>query len=321
MPEEKLTDDRLARLYGALAGLGIGATSLQKHVQGPLGALTELGIEPYVEGAYGLPLWAEDIESHRRLRAYQKHLKAEKLRAIASEAHMALPPQSIEFARRYPWVFGGREAVEALSRAEPAIFVRSPNPAAIAHEVGHTVRSPISTAALISRHPLLRALGMGGGVAAALSDEEGLQAVAPAISVAPHIPELAEEARASLHGARAIRATEGATAALKALGRLTPAFMTYLAAALPALAAPYVAKGIKEHVKKKRAEKTAQALPKATGKTIVTARQRWAAPTPKPKSSKPGKAKSMPPAQPPSKRKFFTDLQKQMEGLGARKPS
>jgi hypothetical protein len=321
MADDRPTDDRLARLYGALAGLGTGATELQGHVQGPLAHLSEIGIEPYAEGAHGNPLWMEDYDSYKKLRAYQKYLKTEKIRAVAADMHGVIQPQSLRFMERFPWLFGGREVAEAIAESEPAIFTRGPNPAAMAHEVGHTVRSPMASAALISKHPILRALGLGGGVAAALSDHEGLEAVAPAISVAPHIPELAEEARASFHGTRAIRATEGNIAALKALSRLAPAFMTYLAGALPALAAPYVAKGIKEHIKRKKSEKTAAALPKATGKTVVPARQRWAHPTPNPKTSRPEKAKSMPTAKPPSKRKFFTDLQKQMEGLGSRKLS
>lgn len=321
MPEEHLTDDRLARLYGGLAGLGIGATTLEGYVQEPLSRLAELGMEPYAKESHGLPLWAEDYESHKKIRAYQRYLKAERLKSLVAEAHAALPTHSLDLIKRFPWLFGGEGAVQAAAEAEPAIFVRSPNRAIMAHEIGHTVKSPIATTALLARHPLLKALSTGGGVAAALSDIESLEAAAPIISIAPHIPELAEEARASIHGARAIRATEGSMAALKALSRLTPAFITYLVGALPALAAPYVAKGIKEHIKKKRREKTAAALPKATGRTITTARQRWAAPAPKPKTSRPEKAKSVPPAKPPSKRKFFTDMQKQLEGLGARKPS
>jgi hypothetical protein len=334
MPKKKKkteeTDSRKARLIGALAGLGIGSTTLQGYAQHPLADLIELGIQSYPEMSHDLPLWAEDYASAKRIKAYQRALGAERVPAVVSGHHGTLTPESIEFIERHPMLTGASKSdVAEIAGHGPRIFVRSPNPGAMAHEVGHTVRSPIHRASIVARHPLLRALGIGGGVAAALSDHEGVQGAAPFISVAPHIPELAEEARASLHGTRAVRATEGSAAALKALARMTPGFMTYLAAALPALAAPYVAKGIREYVQRegkgkgKKAEKTAAKIkipkpPKATGRNILTARQRWLTPAVKPKATKPGKKSHMPVAKPPSKAKFYADMRKQMEGLGTR---
>jgi hypothetical protein len=303
-PEEK--DDRKARLLGGAAGLSaIGGSDagLGVPVRQILNMILEAGSKQFEEGSHGLPMFLVDRKTNRSAKTMADALKVARPEVIAGPASQMVHGTS-----------------------PPRIQLKGSNRAILAHELGHHVKSPITWLANLADSPKLKGLGMGGGVAAAMSDSEIAQKAAPLIGMAPHIPELLEEARASMHGVRALHATEGLASAAKGALRLTPAFMTYMTKLIPALIAPYIAKSVMEYTKskdpkKKNQKKTAGIKPpKATGKTILTARQRWAHPAPLPKTSKPGKV-GTPKARPPSKSKFYKDMKAQLAGLGARRGS
>lgn len=299
---------RKARVYGAVAGLSAAeGKALAGMLANPLALLSEIGEKSFPAGLEGLPMYLQEPGFALDARRIRKYLGAPKV----------------------PIVIGVEDAMvlKDLVKETPYITMRAPSHAGVAHEIGHSVPSPISRMSQMSSHPLLKALGISAGVGAALTDNETAQAAAPLIAGAPYVPELLEEARATAHGVRGIRAIKGNAEALRALLRLLPAFLSHAAMAAPAVAAPFVAKAVREYVEsdiKKTPEKTAAEAPKppkATGKTVLTARQQWAHPAPAPVSSKPDKPPGTPAAKPPSKSKFYTDMQKMMEGFGARSAS
>lgn len=219
---------------------------------------------------------------------------------------------------------------------------RSSVPQAL-HEIGHA--SPIA-----GSHDLRRALqsmgktlGTGslvghlvrGGIAASTAvapkeDARVHQFVydnAPALVAATTVPELAEEARASLKALRGARASGIGTG--RALAELAPSFGTYVAAAAAPVFATILAKRIVEALRGAAAakrderavelqEKVAAPMPgaevKAPGLLRASASSAWrmGASVPKPKSIGPGTigtpAKTREPAKPPSKTSFYKDL-------------
>lgn len=312
MPEErkKEKDLRLARLLGGLAGVAGAAPDM---FQVPLVKLVDAGIRPYESPHVIRSLFWEDPDMWSKAVKLQQRLKAPAADLLVGPETLASPITWIE--KKIHRLFG--HSAESIRSARPYVMLDSPSVAGLAHEIGHTVRSPITSAAMLGDLRGLRLLGLGGGVLAGLSDDEKLQKAAPYISVAPHVPGLLEEARATMHGTRGIAALEGLGPAAKALGRLTPAFLTYVAAAMPALMAPYLAKAIKDYVANKSEKRAELKPPKATGKKILSARQHWAHPAPKPKPSKLGKPGRRP-APPPSKARFYRDIQSMLSGLGTR---
>ena len=309
---------REARLYAGLAGAG--ATMAEKPSlaisQLLLNPALEAGVKPYSAESLGKSLDAVDPNMLEKIKAYQKHLNAEKIPAFVGEYHAVATPQSLEMRR---------DLMEKLKRfgiyagkkpsMDPFIQLVSPNAAAAAHEVGHSVRSPVmALSRLMSMSsPIGKALGVGSGMAMAMSDNETVQNLSPLAAAAAFAPEIAEEARASFHGLRAIKAVDGMTDAIKGFARMSPAFMSYVLGALPFITAPMVA----ATVKNKLMSKEGAVEPKATGRNIISARQQWTTPAPKPKTSTIGKPGTNA-APPPSKRKFFADLQKVMDGMGDR---
>ncbi len=306
----------LPRTYGALSGLAAAETESIGRVIGPLADVVERGIEPYDKLTHGLGLWAVDPQALARKRRYEKYLGVPHVKGIAFPESATLPRQTIEVLEGHPRIFG-EETSGVAKFLRPFIFLKNGDPAVIAHEVGHNVRSPIASASTLvrARNDILRSAAMGAGIGLALSDNETAEKYAPLVSVAPHIPELLEEARASTHGIRAIRAIEGNRAAIKSLTTLLPAFMTYVVSAIPSLTAPMIAKAVKEYSEQKQ-EKTASK--KAVGSKIKSARSSWVTAPPKPKTSKIGKPGTSPP-KPPSKSKFYKDMLGELNGLGTRR--
>lgn len=313
MAKEEL-DDRKAKLYGAMSGLGLAETTAQGLPQAGLGVLSELGEKAFDLESHGFPLWIEDNPTWQNAVKIREHIGAPRVPIYAGPEDFAISPNLVKLRERFPFLF------EAGEEIKPLISVKSRNGyAGLAHELGHTVPSPIADLSILSHIPLLRLLSAGAGAGLAVSDNETAQSIAPAVSVAPYIPGILEEGRATMHGVRGINAVKGPAEAAKALARLSPAFMTYLLAALPALAAPYVAKGIKEYVKKKKKsqEKNAAEEPKATGRAKLTAPRVWTTPAPKPKTSKPGEPE-IAKASPPAKGKFYGDMMRMLRGGGER---
>ncbi len=207
------------------------------------------------------------------------------------------------------------------------ITASHPNVAAIAHEMGHSIDSPIRTFSKAT--PRLIPAAFFAGMMSAFSDNETLQTLAPLFSASGLLPELLEEGRASAHALRGIAKAEGARSALQAAGRLAPAFGTYAAGAVPLALAPFVAKAVrdymmkqrkgKEKTQKKEAAEQPKPVPlKTEGRLKASPSRAWATEGPKPKTSKPGKATSTK-INLPSKRKFYRDMQRQMSpGRGQR---
>lgn len=321
--------NRKARLYGSVAGLAASETRrLPGLAAEAIGQLGEIGEKPFDEALHGLRLGLVDPKRALDGSKIRKAVGAPSVPIYAAEIDSALSPQVIDLveklrALKVPGVPQG-------AKVSPYITAGSDGLAGLAHEIGHTVKSPIVAASFISQNPIVKMLGLGAGMSAMMSDNETMQAVAPIISSAPHIPQLMEEARASTHAVRGIHATKGLAEAARAGARLTPAFLTYVAGALPALFAPYVAKAVKEYInsdpkpsmssepEKSAADQGYQ--PKATNKLKQTARVAWAPPAPKPQVSKIGKP-GIDPAPPPSKAKFYRDMQRMFAGLGARRGS
>lgn len=318
MPEknEDQKSTTLAKLLGGAAGITVDeAARVPALAQIPLGILTELGIEPYHEFTHGLPV---DMRTGWKAEKIRKAMGAPRVPITRGATHATLTPQAADtlnwLSERFPNVFG-------YGYHFPEIWAESKNIPAIAHEMGHTIRSPISAVSMAS--PAIRAVTLLGGLGAALSESERAQELAPYIAGAGTVPTLLEEGRASAHAIRAIRRAEGTKAALSAAGRLAPAFGTYAAGAIPAVLAPIVAKAVKEYMENREQEKEAAEQPKPVplkteGKLRASPSRAWATEGPKPKTSKPGKVKSTK-INLPSKRKFYRDMQRQMSpGKGQR---
>ena len=315
--EQKDTGSLLAKLLGGAAGVTIDeAAKVPAVAQIPLSIITELGIEPYDELTHGLPI---DTKTWLRARKIRKAMGAPSVPITRGQYHSAFTPQAADalnwLSEKFPSIFGYEYHM-------PEIFAESKNIPAIAHEMGHTVRSPIGKLSLMS--PLLHPVALLGGIGAALSESETAQAAAPYIAGAGTIPTLLEEGRASAHALRGIGKAEGTRAALSAAGRLAPAFGTYAAGAIPTIMAPVVAKIIKDYIDKKmdhkkEASKQPKPIPvKTEGKLRASPSRAWATEGPRPKSSRPGKATSTS-IKLPSKRKFYRDMQRQMSpGKGQR---
>jgi hypothetical protein len=236
-----------------------------------------------------------------------------------------------------------RVAGEPVGDVVPHIGLsRSSVPQAL-HEIAHA--SPIA-----SSHDLRRALqsmgktlGTGsvighlvrGGIAAttvaAPEKDSGLHKFlfdnAPALVAATTVPELAEEARASIKALRGSRASGIST--VRALAELAPSFGTYLAAAAAPVFATILAKrlvaALRDAAAQKRDARTAEleakvastapgGVVKAPGILRSSASSAWrmGVNPPKPKTIGPGAvgtpAKGRAPAPPPSKTSFYKDL-------------
>lgn len=308
--EKKEKDQRLSRLMGAAAGVTTEeARRIPRMAQIPLSILTELGIEPYSEYTHGLGL---DWKTSRRAEKVRAAMGAPRVPIFRGPEHATLGPQAAEslewLARKFPNLLG------SLEGAEPWIMAESPNLAAIAHEMGHTKRSPI--AALSLHSPWLRLAALTGGLGAALSESETAQDVAPFIAGAGTLPELLEEGRASAHAIRGIGKAEGAREALKAVGKLAPAWGTYAAGAVPAILAPIVATAVWKHLQGQDKEAAAKPKPvqiKTEGlkRTPITRAKAYAPSPPKPRTSKPGKIGDAP-AKPPSKAAWLKEQSEQI---------
>jgi len=302
-------DLRKARLYGGASGIATSeAEIIPRLLAQSMGGISEVGESAYPEVLRGQRLALVDPRFWLDIRKMRNYLNAPSIPVVVGDIDYTIPPEGREF----------------LKRLNAQIGLRAKSYAGAGHEIGHSVPSPIRSLGMSLGTPLAKILGVLAGVGTAtLSDDPTMESIAPLISAAPYAAELAEEARATAHGVRAVRAVKGNMAALEALGRLLPAFMTYAAMAAPALAAPMVAKAVKHYVKDKDAKKTAAKIPspaKATGRKILSARQEWASPAPSPKTSKIGDP-GMNPAKPPSKSKFYKDMLSMMSGKGARRNS
>lgn len=240
-----------------------------------------------------------------------------------------------------------RVAGEPAGEVVPHIGLsRSSVPQAL-HEIGHA--SPIAGSHDLRRvlQSMGKTLGTGslighlvrGGIAAstAVAPKEDapvhqfIYDNAPALVAATTVPELAEEARASLKALRGARASGIGPG--RALAELAPSFGTYVAAAAAPVFATILAKRIVEALRgaaaAKRDERTAElqekvgaagdvgAAPpqvKAPGLLRASANSAWrmGMNPPKPKSIGPGAigtpAKERAPAKPPSKTSFYKDL-------------
>ncbi len=204
------------------------------------------------------------------------------------------------------------------------------------HEIGHA--SPIAGSHDLRR--VFQALGstIGGGstfghllrgaiaMSGAVAPTEDSSAVhrfvadnAPALVGATLMPELIDEARASIHAIRG--AGKSGYGAMRAVKELVPYFGTYLGAAAAPVLATIVARRVMdamrgEHGRKAEDEKTAaaSAMIKAPGALRSSASSAWhmGTSTPKPKSIGPGKvgglAKERAQAKPPSKTAFYKDM-------------
>lgn len=315
MPEQsEEKSSLLSRLLGGAAGVTIDeAARVPAIAQIPLSILTEAGIEPYSELSHGAPL---DLKTWLKARKLRKAMGAPNVPITRGPYHSAFTPHAADalnwLSERFPSVFG-------YGYYTPEIWAESKNIPAIAHEMGHTIRSPIGKLSLVS--PIIRPLTLLGGIGAALSDSERAQELAPYIAGAGTVPTLLEEGRASAHALRGIGKAEGARAALSAAGRLAPALGTYAAGAIPTILAPIVAKAVKDYMEKGQKKEAAEQKPvqlKTEGKLKSPPSRAWATEGPKPKTSRPGKAMSTK-INLPSKRKFYRDIQRQMSpGKGQR---
>lgn len=299
--EQKLKE-RKAMLLGGMAGLAAQSG----------GAVANAAVIPYLvqdlarPHYFGdMPLWLEDPGR------YSKALRMEKFLEIDKPIRYRTNPYGMSYWMEGPW----EDEIGLHARSTPTL----------AHELGHASKSrfikPLSNFA--QRYPIGIPLGVAASLGMALSGNEAAQNLAPVAGVMPYVPELAEEARSSIQGTRAIRAIEGRAAAAKAAFALAPAFMTYLASTIgPAVLAPWLAKNIQEHYEKEH-EKTSQ-VKGGTGNLQLTSYQAYASRPPKPKTTKP---KQMPPgssvkpniptkAKPPSKQKYYTDAMKSMNFQG-----
>lgn len=308
MPENNEEQSNiLAKLLGGAAGVTIDeAAKIPALAQIPLAALTELGIEPYSEFTHGGSL---DIGTALKARRIRKAMGAPYVPIIRGAEHSTFTPQAADamnwLAERFPNLFG-------FPFYSPEIIAESKNIPAIAHEMGHTIRSPIG--ALSMGSPIIRAAALLGGLGAALSEEESTQEIAPYIAGAGTLPTLLEEGRASAHAIRGIKRAEGLKAALSATGRLAPAFGTYAAGAIPTILAPIVATAVKKYMEKEGAKIEL----KTEGKLTAPPERVWATPGPRPKTSKVGKAKSTH-IKVPTKTKFYRDMERQLTpGSGKR---
>jgi hypothetical protein len=270
--------------------------------------LSEIGEASYPKVLQGQRLALIDPRFWLDVQRMRSHINAPSLPIVISDMDHIMPPEGDSF----------------LQGLKSHIGLRAKSYAGAGHELGHSIPSHIRTLSMMGSTPMAKALATLAGVGTAtFSDDPETESLAPLISGAPYAAQLAEEARATAHGVRAVRAIKGDVAALEALGRLLPAFMTYAAMAAPAIAAPMVAKAIKHYMRDKETEKKASnepAPPKATGRKILSARQEWAAPAPTPKVSRVGYPGTNP-AKPPSKGKFYKDMLSTMNGKGARKDS
>jgi len=306
---------QLPRMYGALSGVATSETGASRAIIDPLSNIIDSIHGSYDKKDIGRWLGSVDFEALARKLQYEEYLNVPHVSTVVGGESLTIPRQTIETLKGHPKIFG-KETSEFAERVKPRIFLSSGNPATIAHEVGHNVPSPISTlSTLVKARDVARPAFMGTGIGMAMSDNDTVSKYAPLVSVAPHIPDVLEEARASIHGTRAIRAIEGNRAAIKSMATLLPAFMTYVVSAIPALTAPMIAKAVKDYAEKKQ-EKTASK--KAVGSKVKSARSSWITSPPKPKTSKIGKPGTEPQA-PPSKRKFYQDMLGELNGLGTRK--
>lgn len=138
-----------------------------------------------------------------------------------------------------------QKVVDPLLTAPGDVIARRKHysPSAVLHELGHISGSHRKWPRGLWGAAIAGGMGAGLGTAAALSDNEALQYASPAIALAPSIPTLIEEARATRGGGRFLREMVEKGMAdpgwLKKFKRLTrPAYATYaVGAALPALAA------------------------------------------------------------------------------------
>jgi hypothetical protein len=281
--------ERKAKLKGVMAGL---AAQSGGHLASAMAApcmIQEMFAKPYFPDQ---PLWLEDPSMYRKAKAIEKHLHVPEKLVYKTTG---------EFS---PFYDPEQRAVYLTHKSLPAL----------AHEIGHASKSHLISplAKLMRRYPFAYPLGIGGALGLALSENETAQNLAPVVGIAPYVPQLAEEGRASIQGIRAIRATQGLKEAIKSLTTLGPYFATYIAGALgPAFLAPWIAKSVKKHYASKDQEKTAQ--PKGgTQRLFNTSRKAWAAPAPKPKTTQPKANSSKPdipkPAKLPSKTKYYKDM-------------
>lgn len=309
MPKEEKERESsvLPGLAGAAAGVSTDeARRIPRLINNRLADLVDVGIKSYPEASWGqLP----DFKTLIKAWQLQEAMGAPSTPVIRGPyAAFVNPPQVNEhfewLGKKFP---GLAKALNANKIGDPFIMIDRPNTAALAHEIGHSIKSPILGLALYGK--LLRGLGLAGGVGAALTESEGAQSAAPFIAGAGAVPDILEEGRATAHAVRGVKRVEGGKEALKTLGRLTPAIGTYAVGAVPLVLAPYVARAVKEYMEKESAEKPVQI--KTEGKLRAPASKAWATSGPKPKSSTPGKAKSTS-IKLPSKRKFYRDMQRQL---------
>jgi len=306
----------LPRMYGALSGIASAETGSMEYMREPLIDMYNIGNEPYVGESLLKSLESVDPELFAKKLKYEKHLGVPPRLAVTGKTSFTLPEHVKDLVRNHPMIFG-KEDLEAVEKIPSVISLGHSSPATLAHEVGHNIKSPISSlnTLLQARHGVAKKISTGTGLAMALSDNDTVSKYAPLISAAPYIPELLEEARASAHGMRAIRAVDGNMAAMKSISTLLPAFMTYAISAIPAIAAPMIARAVKEYAENNR-EKTASK--RAIGNKVKSARESWVTSPPKPKTSKIGKPGTST-SSPPSKRKFYRDMLGELNGLGTRK--
>jgi len=201
------------------------------------------------------------------------------------------------------------------------------------HEIGHA--SPVR-GSHAARKVLQRAAAMSSGLPGSMSryallgrtimppDEDtstlGQFAYdyAPALAGATHIPEIAEEARATAKAIKGAR-SQGLGAA-KVIREMGPAFATYVGPAFGTVLATLVAKNLMKTLREKGEEKQAAAMPgnevKAPGLLRSIAAAAWhigGRTPPKPKSIKPNSrlsatARGRSQAKPPSNRMYHKDL-------------
>lgn len=325
--KEKKSDRIAAKILGAYAGGNVSSSLFPGLIsQKLLSPLIDRGIEPYATVMVGRPeQFKIDPETAARAEKIRKAIGAPKVPIERGPQHFSISPQISNITnwlhKKVPWYV-------PFGETTPVILARSPNIPAIAHEIGHTVKSPIAPIGVIPSKSL-RPLGIIGGLAAALSENEDLQKWAPAIGASGTLPLLLEEGRASGHALRGIAKTEGTKEALKALKVLAPGFGSYALSTATAALAPVIAKLLsdkfRENFKKAREEekkrkrkgqkKEAAQKPiplKTEGRLKASPSRAWATEGPKPKTSKPGKATSTK-INLPSKRKFYRDIQRQMD--------